>query len=502
MPQSKTFPLLVSLSLSLSACAMGDDPIVDGDDEAALSDLDALFADSPPNDSLPDENKADAVYPVEYDKPTQWQSRVKSQGGRGVCSIFSTVGLMEHLYIKEGTIADPDFSEQYLQWSAKFEVNSFPNTSGSNANVNLQAINRYGIVAEADDPYETNQWGVADDAQCDGEDTQPTRCYTNGEPSEQARNARKYKLPRGRWLNTNSIKAHMTTAEQGVIVGLTFFYQSWNHRSSDLPTNREYWAAGYVLYPNAKDKELSLAKRAGHSIQLVGWNDNLEVPTVDQEGNPVVDEQGNPVVEKGFFIFKNSWGTGNFGVDNPHGDGYGFISMKYVNEYGSVYISDLPTVEAPVEVCDDEQDNDWDGDADCDDSDCDESPACGSTDLEAVTFESTDEPLPIPDNDAVGVASTIDADRAGAVRKLTVSVDITHTYRGDLRVLLYRGEDSVVLHDRSGGGQDDLHLQVVVTDFDGADMAGPWRLKVEDRAGADTGSLDHWQLEVLTDAQQ
>ena len=35
-----------------------------------------------------------------------------------------------------------------------------------------------------------------------------------------------------------------------MVVGLTFFYQSWNHRKSELPTNSDYWDEGYVLYPN------------------------------------------------------------------------------------------------------------------------------------------------------------------------------------------------------------------------------------------------------------
>jgi hypothetical protein len=494
--------LAVSLSVFAAACAAGEVDPDELDRDAPLGDYDALFGDAPDNDTLPDEHKADTVYPAQYAGPLQWQSPVKSQGSRGVCSIFSTVGLMEHLYIKEGTITNPDFSEQYLQWSAKFEVGSFPNTSGSNASSNLEAINRFGIVAEADDPYETFQWGPAQDAACEG-DNMPTRCYTNGEPSAEARAARKYLLPRGRWLNrsANSIKAHMTSKDQGVIVGLTFFYQSWNHRLSELPTNSGYWSDGYVLYPNEQDKELSLENRAGHSIQLVGWDDDLEVQTVDEEGNLVVDEEGNPVMEKGFFIFKNSWGTGSFGRDNANGDGYGYISMKYVTEYATAYVSDLPTIEVPDEDCGDGADNDFDGDTDCDDSDCAEALECTAGNVQSFTYESTDGPLSIPDNDPVGVASEIEVDRAGPVRKLTVTVDATHTYRGDLVVVLYRDQDSVVLHDRAGGGADDLHESYVVADFDGADMAGTWRLRVEDRAGQDVGTLDGWKLEIVTDAE-
>ena len=36
--------------------------------------------------------------------------------------------------------------------------------------------------------------------------------------------------------------------------------------------------------------------------------------------------------------------------------------------------------------------------------------------------------------------------------------------------------------------------------FLGADMSGEWRLVVSDGANADTGTLDNWSLEILTDA--
>lgn len=490
-------PLCVSLLLA--GCLTSGDGDKDVNNDPPLADYDSLFADAPANDTLPDENKADAVYPKQYTGPLAWQSPVKSQGSRGVCSIFSTVALMEHLYIKEGSLPNPDFSEQYLQWSAKFEVGSFPNTSGSNASSNLRAINQYGIVMEADDPYETFQWGPAQDAECEG-DNMPTRCYTNGEPSDEAKAARKWKLPFGRWLNTNSIKAHMHTKDQGVVVGLTFFYQSWNHRKSELPTNRDYWSKGYVLYPNAKDKELSLVSRAGHSILLVGWDDDLEVQTVDEEGNPVVDADGNPVMEKGFYIFKNSWGKGSFGATNPHGDGYGFISMRYVKEYGTAYVSDLPVLNL-AESCTNGTDDDFDGKVDCDDSDCADALECQTGgELEELTFESTHEPLDIPDNDPVGIHSDLTVERTGPIRKLEVSVDISHTYKGDLRVILDHDGQSVVLHDRTGGGVDNLQLTTELTEWLGADMSGDWRLRVEDRAGLDTGSLNSWKLSVVTDA--
>jgi hypothetical protein len=426
-----------------------------------------------------------------------FQSPVKSQGSRGVCSIFSTTALMEHLYLKEGTLSSVDFSEQFQHWSAKFEVNSFPNTSGSNANYNLQAINRYGIPTESVWPFESAEWGISNDAACDGDD-RPTHCYTNGHPTDAQKAAPRFKLPRGRYLNNRSIKAQITNSGTGVVVGMTFFYQSWNHRRSDLPVNSAYWREGVVLYPNAKDKEISLAKRAGHSILIVGWDDDKEVQSVDEAGEGVVDAMGNPVMEKGFYIFKNSWGTGSFGVDNPHGDGYGYLSMKYVHEYGSSYVADLPEVARPVEDCTDEMDNDGNGDVDCDDAACTSDPSC-QTSTTVHTFTS-DVAVAIPDNDAVGVSSTIDVGPIGTIRSLSATVDISHTYRGDLKVVLYRGESSVVLHDRTGGGQDDVKVTVPVTAFDGTDMNGAWKLVVVDSAGQDVGTLNGWSSEVHTDA--
>ncbi|HUH02031.1 MAG TPA: proprotein convertase P-domain-containing protein [Kofleriaceae bacterium] len=500
MTRYRLLPLF--LALPLAACAGGDlggepSPF---DDDFPLSDGDALFEGAPNSDDLPDENKADAEYPKLHTALLATQSPVKSQGSRGVCSIFSTAALMEHLYLAEGTLSSVDFSEQFLQWSAKFEVNSFPNTSGSNASYNLQAINRFGIVEESVWPYEASEWGSAQDVACDGSDSQPTLCYTNGHPTDDQKNAQRYKLPRGRYLNNRSIKAHITSSGTGVVVGMTFFYQSWNHRRSDLPVNSADWREGIVLYPNAKDKELSLAKRAGHSILIVGWDDDKEVQQRDEAGEGVVDANGDPVMEKGFYIFKNSWGRGSFGVDNPHGDGYGYLSMKYVHEYGSSYVSGLPEVALPVEDCTDEIDNDRNGQTDCDDAACDSDPSC-QTDTTAQTFTSSDTPVAIPDNNAVGASSTLTVAASGTIRALSATVDISHTYRGDLKVVLYRGEQSVVLHDRTGGGQDDLQVTVPVTAFDGTDMNGAWKLVVVDSAAQDVGTINGWSIEVHTDAQ-
>lgn len=466
----------------------GSEPV----DDPELSDLDVLLAGAPDNAELTDE-KTDELVPLQYSELVALQSPVKSQGSRGVCSIFGTTAYMEHLYIKAGALEDPDFSEQYLQWSVKFEVDSFPRTSGSNASYNLQAISRHGIVEEAYWPYETYQWGTGDDPACDGSDDQPTRCYTNGDPPQEAVDAEKWKLPGARWVSTrpDSLKAFMVNKGVGVQVGMRFFYQSWNHRRSELPTNRDYWREGYVLYPNDTDKEVS--KRAGHSILIVGWDDELEIQKMDAEGNGVVDANGEPVMEKGFFLFKNSWGTGSFGSANPHGDGYGWLSMEYVQEYGSGMACSPPDVTPPDEVCGDGLDNDLDQMTDCDDPDCSDEPQCQT----GPRSYQNDMAVDIPDNDPQGATSSIEVPDSGEVQALSVTVDISHTYSGDIEIRLIGpdGTDLQVL-EPTMESTPDIRQTFVVEGFVGTEARGTWTLQVIDHAAVDTGTLNGWTLEI------
>jgi subtilisin-like proprotein convertase family protein len=493
---------LLSLLMAFSGCEYGGE----GDEGkplapeeamfAPLTDRDSLFEGAPGNDKLPLEGKTDAVYPPRFDLMAT-QSPVRNQARRGVCSIFSTLGLMEHLYIKEGTISQPDFSEQFLQWSAKVEVGSFKNTEGSSAQVNLDAIHRYGVVAEGDWPYETSAWSTSNDPACTGED-RPVICYTNGSPPESALAAQRFKLPRGRYVNSSakSIKAVMTEKKVGVIAGMDFFYQSWNHGGSELPVNRDYFSEGYVLYPNADDKELSLKKRAGHSILLVGWDDDLEVPVMDKDGKQVLKGDGTPVTEKGFFLFKNSWGTGGFGMRNPFGTGYGWLSYRYVAEYANVYTSDIPVLSL-VENCSDGKDNNFNNLVDCLDPACKDDDACRQ--LGQVFANS--QPLQIPDNGKM-VFSTIDVPLGGQVSDLRVKVDIRHPYIGDLVLAIVApGGKRVVLHDRKGGSDDDIRLTYRVEAMEGVDALGAWRIELADKASGDVGTLQSWSLELSTSGE-
>ncbi len=471
MPSRRHRLFALALAALLPACAdsKDDGPTPFDDDNGPGADV--VNDGAPDNNSLPDDNKADAIYPAKFEVADQ--SAVKSQGSRGICSIFASTAMIENLYIHAGMpAADADFSEQYLQWAAKNLGGQFKNTEGSSSDANLSTVVKYGTIKESDWRYETFPWSAANDPECAGaeneKDNLPTKCYTNGEPPATVSMAAKFKLPSSRWINTNSIKANITTKKVGVNIGLTFFYQAWNHRHSTIPVNSEYWRKGYVTYPNETDKTESLKQRAGHAIHIVGWDDDLEVCMRDGEGHDVPDGAGGCKKEKGFWIFKNSWGTVGFGILHPTGPGYGYLSYKYVAEYGSAVIADVPSLDNPPP------------------------PPTGGT---AHTYNATPAAA-IPDNAPAGVTNTIDVTDDGKVSEAKVTVDITHSYRGDLQVTLVKGTKSIVLFNGDGGSADDLKQTFTVTGIAGEALRGGWSLKVVDTAAQDTGTLNSWKLEA------
>jgi subtilisin-like proprotein convertase family protein len=113
----------------------------------------------------------------------------------------------------------------------------------------------------------------------------------------------------------------------------------------------------------------------------------------------------------------------------------------------------------------------------------------------------TDTPRSIPDNNTTGIQSTVSVSGAGTVSDLKVSLNVSHTYRGDLAVQLVSPSGAVhILSNRAGGSADNLVLssQDVAT-FDGESASGVWRLRVQDLARADTGTLNAWSLAITAD---
>ena len=103
-------------------------------------------------------------------------------------------------------------------------------------------------------------------------------------------------------------------------------------------------------------------------------------------------------------------------------------------------------------------------------------------------------PVAIPDNKSSGAISAVEVDRSGDSGTVSIDVDISHTYIGDLRVTLTSptgGE--VVLHNNTGGSANDIK-NTFQADFSGFESQGTWELKAVDSARRDTGTINSWTL--------
>jgi subtilisin-like proprotein convertase family protein len=112
--------------------------------------------------------------------------------------------------------------------------------------------------------------------------------------------------------------------------------------------------------------------------------------------------------------------------------------------------------------------------------------------------------IQIPDNTPAGVSSTIRLARGGTVGRVKVSIDIQHSYVGDLRIELSSpGGRSVLLHGQLGGDQDNLIVTYdsvaplsPLSALVGQSIQGSWILRVADVARLDVGTLNKWSLEI------
>ena len=115
--------------------------------------------------------------------------------------------------------------------------------------------------------------------------------------------------------------------------------------------------------------------------------------------------------------------------------------------------------------------------------------------------------LPIPDNTAAGISHVLSVANEGRIKRLTVAVDIAHTFIGDLVVTLVSptGKTAIV-HNRAGGSEDNLVKSFRSEDIPalavllGDQAKGDWKLQVADLANADVGTLRRWSLEMNLEA--
>jgi subtilisin-like proprotein convertase family protein len=138
-------------------------------------------------------------------------------------------------------------------------------------------------------------------------------------------------------------------------------------------------------------------------------------------------------------------------------------------------------------------------------------------------------PVPIDPGAPNTVRSTTDVTGLGnaTVEAVEVTIDVSHTWTGDLAIRLRSPDGTdVVLVEQRGGFRDDFRGTVFRADaqtpirlgrspfrgtfrpegdlgrFDGVAAGGTWTLEVEDRARQDGGALNRWVLGLTTTAVQ
>ncbi|MBW2734632.1 MAG: proprotein convertase P-domain-containing protein [Deltaproteobacteria bacterium] len=463
----------------------------------------------PTNDQLPVDIKADVMVPERFDL-IQTQTPVLDQGSRGTCVKFAALALMQHLHKRAGAEAVPDLSEAFLQWSVKVELKASPHVDGNNAYDVLQALNTFGVVEEHYWPYDEVRWTSASDPACGGgrSDGQPTQCYTNGEPPYGALHADRWHVGRPAGLNSDprNIKQALFRTREALILSVRTFRQAWS-QASPLPGDIDRHKLGIVSYPNDRDIELSTqAGLSGHAVLLVGWDDDMSLQRRDASGSGQLDEDGEPIVDKGFFLFKNSWGVHSFGRQNSAQAGYGWIPYAYVKKWGRITSATLDDV-APAEQCDTALDEDGNGLAGCDDPACFWEPICVGEPVSQTRKHEVTEPFAIPDDDGsgVGVTSDLVVNDGLEIASLDVEVDVEHAYLDDLRIVLQRMDSSgavikeVTLREPDQEDGTEMYprfaMRFRLDDFNGESTDGRWRLLVRDECEEDLGQIHDWLLE-------
>ncbi|MFI9810384.1 M4 family metallopeptidase [Streptomyces sp. NPDC052301] len=111
------------------------------------------------------------------------------------------------------------------------------------------------------------------------------------------------------------------------------------------------------------------------------------------------------------------------------------------------------------------------------------------------TYENST-PVSIPDNGpAVTSPITVSGRTGNAPSNLQVSVDITHTWRGDLVIDLVGPSGTAYrLKNFSSSDSADNVKQTFTVNASAEPGNGTWKLKVQDQATYDTGTLNDWKL--------
>lgn len=100
----------------------------------------------------------------------------------------------------------------------------------------------------------------------------------------------------------------------------------------------------------------------------------------------------------------------------------------------------------------------------------------------------------IRDNTTINSPISVSGRSGAAPADASVTVDIAHTYRGDLLVQLVAPDGSLyTISNRAGGSADNL-IGTFTINVSSEQLNGTWNLRVNDNAAGDTGTLRRWTI--------
>ncbi|MBI2399294.1 MAG: M4 family metallopeptidase [Xanthomonadales bacterium] len=100
----------------------------------------------------------------------------------------------------------------------------------------------------------------------------------------------------------------------------------------------------------------------------------------------------------------------------------------------------------------------------------------------------------IRDNTTVDSPITVSGRSGNAPSSTSVSVNIVHTYQGDLKVDLVAPDGTLYnIHNRTGSGTDNV-IKTVNLNLSSETINGTWKLRVNDNAAGDVGYINSWSI--------